>query len=93
MLNFVPIQHFNLSICNSGESHGRIIIFKTKNGNDGGEWERVEGSQIIIVGKEAKLELQKLVQIYGRPTINEIIPGGIAGRAYLALRKHLGIIK
>lgn len=90
-LQFTPIPGYNLQVSTSGELQSRVLIFRS---NDiSGPWERVEGTQIIIVGTEAKKELFRLVSNHGRPTANEIIPGGIAGRAYPALRKHLQLTK
>lgn len=90
-LQFTTIPNYNLQVSTSGELQSRILIFRSD--DISGPWERVDGTQIIIVGSEAKKELFRLVNNHGRPTANEIIPGGIAGRAYPALRKHLGLTR
>lgn len=93
-MEFTPIKNYNLRVAASGTSQSRILIFRTiKPDSNPEQWERVEGAQIIIVGQDAKAELTKLAKEHGRPAVSDMIPGGIAGRAYPALRSHLGLAK
>jgi hypothetical protein len=90
-LQFQPIPDYNLQVATSGDNQSRILLFTS---NDlSGAWERVDGAQIIIAGAEAKKELWRFVKNHGRPSASELIPGGIAGRAYPALRKYFGLSK
>jgi hypothetical protein len=89
-MEFIKIPEYNLYVASSGERQGRIIIFRS-DADEKDNWERIPETQIIIVGKEAKKELHRFVKNHGRPAANDLIPGGIAGRAYPALKKALGL--
>ena len=93
-INTLPahrIEGTGLKVYTDGTGQGRILIF-SHDDQQNDLIERVPGSNILIIGsKPTRDALKQLMKSHGRPTMAKLIPGGIAGNAYPALRAYLGI--
>lgn len=74
-----------------GSANERVLILRLVSGGDD-VWEQVVGTRIVLVGGWAiKQELKRLLIRHGRPTLNEMIPGGMNGRTHTTMRKFVGL--
>lgn len=93
-IHFQPIKGQavpRLFVANDGEGRYRVTFFKSAF-NTNQDIERVPNTNIFILGGEAtKQLLANLLSEHGRPTVNEMVSGGITGRPYTHLRAYLNI--
>lgn len=90
-ITFNRIGQSGLFTAESGDARNRIIFVRSTGSLDL-SLERVPNTNIILIGGEAtKKQLTDLLTEYGRPTVNEMIQGGITGRTYTNLRTFLKI--
>ena len=87
-IKFTPIEGYNLEVGNASPSaRKRIIIFRRLPYD---HVEHISNTNVLLIGQSAKVELHRLLSEHGRPTVYELVPGGISSSTYTAMRKHLG---
>ena len=90
-ITFKRINQTTLYTAESGDDRNRIIFVRSA-GNLDPSLERVPNTNIILIGGEnTKQQLTDLLTEHGRPTVNEMIVGGITGRTYTHLRAFLKV--
>lgn len=89
---FKPIPDYNLLIANFGEgTNSRIIIFRTPDATMTDPWEKIPGTNILLIGRATRAELHKYIQNTSWRATDQQLPNGIGGRTYTAIRKYLGL--
>ncbi len=90
MMQFVPIQNYQLEVASTGRSNGRILVFRSPDNPD--SWNQVGNARVIFIGgSNAKRELKRFLTNNGRPKLQDIIPDGISSSVHTALREYAGL--
>lgn len=81
-----------IEVASFGASKGRILIFRSTDTRAPDTWQKIPGTQTIIVGGDhAKTALTNALKNLGRTQIEKTIPGSISGRTLTNIRRWLGI--
>jgi hypothetical protein len=89
---FTPVPGTNLLVGNFGAgTNSRIVIIATPDATMHGPWEKIAGSNVIIVGAETREELHRLFVSHSINQIRTMLPGGISGRTAISIRQWLGL--
>jgi len=80
----------SLEVASTGESNGRILVFRVRDGLD--EWAQVGNARVLVIGGDgARVALRNLLSTHGRPTLGQLIPDGISSSVHTALRDYAGL--
>ncbi len=84
------VEGFKIEAASFGERNSRVLVFRVAGGDD--IWEQVTGKRVLLIGGAvARREIKRLLSDYGRPSLQNRIPGGISGSVHTALREYVGL--
>ena len=91
-VKFENIEGYNLQVGNANQSRSqRIMIFRGLPPFD--NFIHVTATNVLLSGQGVQQEMRRLFSNHGRPTLIEMIPGGISGKTHTKLRAFLGLSK
>lgn len=89
-IDFQKIEKYNIEVGSVLNKPRRIILFRSAPYE---HMEHIPNTNVILIGQNTAKELHRLMTDYGRPTVSEMIPGGIPSSTYTAIRRYLGLSK
>jgi hypothetical protein len=92
MNQFQPIPDTHLLVANFGAgTNSRVVVVTTPDATIDEPWEKVPGSNVIVIGTNTKQELHQLFASHSVKQIRALLPGGISGRTAISIRQWLGL--